>query len=51
MAADGLDESVNILDFIHLDLVELAGRCDLALLKKRKLWHGLLCLYTFERSA
>lgn len=44
-----LDESVNMQDFLQLDLVQLAAYIGFTLLRKQTVWHAILCLYTFAK--
>ncbi len=44
---DNLDESINMRDFIGLDLADEAANCGFRLECQRAFWFGGLCLYTF----
>ncbi len=45
-----LDESVNMQDFLQLDLVSLGERIGFTLLRQQTVWHAILSLYTFAKS-
>jgi SAM-dependent methyltransferase len=48
--ADTLDESINMRDFIELDLVALAEKHGFTLRSKRTFWLGGVCLYACTKN-
>lgn len=44
-----LDESVNMQDFLKLDLVGLGARIGFTLQRQQTVWHAILSLYTFAK--
>ncbi len=49
--ADNLDESINMRDFIALDLAGEAERNGFSLESRQTFWLGGLCLYTFVKGS
>lgn len=48
-AADFLDESVNMPEFVAFDLAGRLRSLGFRLIRRQKMWYNILCLYTFEK--
>jgi SAM-dependent methyltransferase len=45
-----LDESVNMREFLRLDITRRATKLGLIPVRRLACWHSILCVYTFEKG-